>query len=126
MAIGPTTEVDAAGFTPDQERVLSKVLWHIVPFLLLCYIIAYLDRVNVGVAGLTMNKDLGLALIVSIGNLGGFVAPYLIGAIRQSTGSFAWALISVAASLILGAILIRIVGISLRGARTASTQAATA
>ena len=33
----------------------------IVPFLLLCYIIAYLDRVNVGVAGLTMNHDLGLS-----------------------------------------------------------------
>jgi hypothetical protein len=61
MAIAPTTEADAAGFTLEQERVLSKVLWRIVPFLLLCYIIAYLDRVNVGVAGLTMNKDLGLS-----------------------------------------------------------------
>ena len=61
MAIAPTTDADAAGFTPEQERVLSKVLWRIVPFLLLCYIIAYLDRVNVGVAGLTMNKDLGLS-----------------------------------------------------------------
>src|SRR3954451_2625745 len=61
MAIAPTTEVDAAGFAPEQERVLSKVLWRIVPFLLLCYIIAYLDRVNVGIAGLTMNKDLGLS-----------------------------------------------------------------
>src|SRR4029078_27884 len=48
-------------FTPEQERVLSKVLWRIVPFLLLCYIVAYLDRVNVGVAGLTMNHDLGLS-----------------------------------------------------------------
>jgi ACS family tartrate transporter-like MFS transporter len=61
MAIAPTTEANAAGFTLEQERVLSKVLWRIVPFLLLCYIIAYLDRVNVGVAGLTMNKDLGLS-----------------------------------------------------------------
>lgn len=60
MAIAPTT-VDAAGFTPEQERVLSKVLWRIVPFLLLCYVFAYLDRVNVGVAGLTMNHDLGLS-----------------------------------------------------------------
>ena len=61
MAIAPTTAADAAGFTPEQERVLTKVLWRIVPFLLLCYIIAYLDRVNVGVAGLTMNHDLGLS-----------------------------------------------------------------
>jgi MFS transporter, ACS family, tartrate transporter len=48
-------------FTPEQERVLSKVLWRIVPFLLLCYIFAYLDRVNVGIASMTMNKDLGIS-----------------------------------------------------------------
>ena len=60
MTMTPTA-ADAAGFTPEQERVLSKVLWRIVPFLVLCYIFAYLDRVNVGVAGLTMNRDLGLS-----------------------------------------------------------------
>ena len=60
MAMSPTTVVET-GFTPGQEQVLSKVLWRIVPFLLLCYIVAYLDRVNVGVAGLTMNQDLGLS-----------------------------------------------------------------
>ena len=56
----------------------------------------------------------GLAMIVSIGNLGGFVGPYLIGVIKQSTDSFSWALISVAAFLILAAILIRVVGVSLQ------------
>ena len=57
----PHIAAHADGFTPEQERVLSKVLWRVVPFLLLCYIFAYLDRVNVGVAGLTMNRDLGLS-----------------------------------------------------------------
>jgi MFS family permease len=56
----------------------------------------------------------GLAMIVSIGNLGGFVGPYLIGVIRQATDSFSWALISVAAFLTLAAILIRVVGVSLQ------------
>jgi len=56
----------------------------------------------------------GLAMIVSIGNLGGFVGPYLIGVIKQATDSFSWALISVAAFLILAAILIRVVGVSLQ------------
>jgi hypothetical protein len=60
MAIAPAVSA-GPGFTPEQERVISKVLWRIVPFLLICYIIAYLDRVNVGVAGLTMNHDLGLS-----------------------------------------------------------------
>ena len=57
----PHIATHADGFTPEQDRVLSKVLWRIVPFLLLCYIFAYLDRVNVGVASLTMNRDLGLS-----------------------------------------------------------------
>jgi D-galactonate transporter len=60
MAISPAASV-GSDFTPEQQRVLSKVLWRIVPFLLLCYIFAYLDRVNVGVASLTMNNDLGIS-----------------------------------------------------------------
>jgi len=68
----------------------------------------------------------GLALIVSIGNLGGFVGPYLIGIIRESTGSFSWALIAVAAFLLLAAILIRFVGVSLQESRVASPTTARA
>jgi D-galactonate transporter len=60
LAVIPAAVI-GTGFTPEQEQVLSKVLRRIVPFLLLCYIVAYLDRVNVGVAGLTMNQDLGLS-----------------------------------------------------------------
>jgi len=61
----------------------------------------------------------GLALIVSIGNLGGFVGPYLIGIIREQTGSFSWALIAVAAFLLVAAILIRLVGVNLQESRSA-------
>jgi D-galactonate transporter len=39
----------------------SKVFWRIVPFLMLCYIVAYLDRVNVGFAKLEMSADLGFS-----------------------------------------------------------------
>jgi MFS transporter, ACS family, tartrate transporter len=41
-------------------RTIGKVTRRIVPFLLVCYFVAYLDRVNVGFAALTMNHDLGL------------------------------------------------------------------
>src|SRR5690349_12920613 len=61
MAMAPAAAADAAVFSEQHERTLSKVLWRIVPFLFVCYVIAYLDRVNVGVAGLTMNRDLGLS-----------------------------------------------------------------
>ena len=43
-----------------ETRTMRTVTLRLVPFLILCYFIAYLDRVNVGFAALTMNKDLGL------------------------------------------------------------------
>ena len=40
------------------DAVYRKVTWRIIPFLMLCYIVAYLDRVNVGFAKLQMLADL--------------------------------------------------------------------
>ena len=39
----------------------KKVFWRIVPFLMLCYVIAYLDRINVGFAKLQMSQDLAFS-----------------------------------------------------------------
>ena len=44
-----------------ETRTLGRVTKRLVPFLILCYFIAYLDRVNVGFAALQMNKDLGFS-----------------------------------------------------------------
>ena len=46
---------------PLEHRTIAKVSARLIPFLILCYFVAYLDRVNVGFAALTMNKDLGLS-----------------------------------------------------------------
>ncbi len=43
-----------------ETRTIARVTKRLVPFLILCYFVAYLDRVNVSFAALTMNKDLGL------------------------------------------------------------------
>ena len=43
-----------------EARTIGKVSARLIPFLIVCYFIAYLDRVNVGFAALTMNKALGL------------------------------------------------------------------
>lgn len=40
---------------------LRKVTRRLLPFLLLLYVIAYIDRVNIGFAALQMNEDLGLS-----------------------------------------------------------------
>ncbi|SDH79143.1 MFS transporter [Paraburkholderia phenazinium] len=44
-----------------ETRTLARVTARLVPFLVVCYFVAYLDRVNVGFAALQMNKDLGLS-----------------------------------------------------------------
>src|SRR4026209_1198101 len=44
-----------------EQRTIAKVTARLVPFLIVCFFVAYLDRVNVSFAALTMNKDLGLS-----------------------------------------------------------------
>jgi MFS family permease len=44
-----------------EDRVYAKVTWRLLPFLGICYLIAYLDRVNVGFAKLHMLSDLSLS-----------------------------------------------------------------
>jgi ACS family tartrate transporter-like MFS transporter len=43
-----------------EERAIRKVTWRLIPFLMLLYLVAFLDRINVGFAALTMNRDIGL------------------------------------------------------------------
>ena len=44
-----------------EQRTMARVSARLVPFLIVCYFVAYLDRVNISFAALTMNKDLGLS-----------------------------------------------------------------
>ena len=46
------------------KAALTKVRWRLIPFLFLLYIVAYLDRVNVGFAAIDMNRDLGFSAAV--------------------------------------------------------------
>ncbi|GAA1667641.1 MFS transporter [Fodinicola feengrottensis] len=47
--------------TEDLERSTMQVVGRrLIPFLMLCYFLSYLDRTNISIASLTMNKSLGL------------------------------------------------------------------
>ena len=49
-------------FTAEAEKALySRVTRRIIPFFFLCYVFAYVDRVNVGFAKLQMQQDLGMS-----------------------------------------------------------------
>ncbi len=39
-----------------EKRTIAKLTWRLVPLLVLCYLAAYLDRVNVGFAKLEMSS----------------------------------------------------------------------
>jgi ACS family tartrate transporter-like MFS transporter len=43
-----------------EMRVVRKISWRILPFVMLLYFVSFLDRVNVGFAAFTMNKAIGL------------------------------------------------------------------
>ncbi len=43
-----------------EARTIRKVRIRILPFILILYIVAFLDRINIGFAALTMNAELGI------------------------------------------------------------------
>jgi ACS family tartrate transporter-like MFS transporter len=71
-------EATARPATPGdiEASTMRKVTWRLVPFLMLCYFIAYLDRVNVGFAGASMRADLGLSATAFGGAAGIFFLAY--------------------------------------------------
>lgn len=63
---------------PTTESVIRKVSRRLIPFLFLLYIFSYLDRINIGFAALSMNRDLGLtATMFGIANTIFYVGYFL-------------------------------------------------
>jgi len=62
-----------------ERATMRKVTWRLVPFLMVCYFFALLDRVNVGFAGLQMNRDLGFTpAVFGLGASLFFVSYFLV------------------------------------------------
>ena len=69
----------ATTFSPEFEKsTYGKVAWQLIPFLFLCYIVAFLDRVNVGFAKLQMAPDLKFTDAVYGFGAGVFFIGYFI------------------------------------------------
>jgi len=78
-----------------EERVIRKITWRLIPFLMLLYFVAFLDRINVGFAALTMNRDVGLtAQMFGLGSgiffLGYFVFEVPSTVILHKVGARFW------------------------------------
>ena len=81
--------------TPLETKAYSKVLWRLIPFLFLCYVVAYLDRVNVGFAKLQMLADLKFSDTVYGFGAGIFFIGYFLfevpsNIILHRTGARIW------------------------------------
>ena len=63
MSIAGTPQV-TADLTIEDQRIVHKASKRIIPFLILLYFFAYLDRVNISFASLQMNADLGFSSTV--------------------------------------------------------------
>jgi hypothetical protein len=60
------------------RKASAEAAWRLIPFLILCFLVAFLDRVNVGFAALTMNKELGLTAAMFGFGVGIFFFGYFI------------------------------------------------
>jgi MFS transporter, ACS family, tartrate transporter len=58
---GLNTSPDESTANPLEKRAIRRITLRLIPFMFLLYIVAYLDRVNVGFAALQMNAELKLS-----------------------------------------------------------------
>lgn len=62
----------------DEHATVRKIQRNIVPLLMICYFAAYLDRVNLSFAALTMNADLGISPVMFGAGAGIFFLGYVL------------------------------------------------
>ena len=72
------TTLSLEGVSTLRANAYRKTAWRLMPFLMLCYLCAYLDRVNVGFAKLQMMNDLALSEAVYGLGAGMFFIGYFL------------------------------------------------
>ena len=70
MPLPATSELEAS--------TIRAISWRLIPFLVLAYFLSYLDRVNLGFAALTMNKELNFSPTVFSWGAGIFFIGYFL------------------------------------------------
>jgi ACS family tartrate transporter-like MFS transporter len=83
------------GTTVDSRALYSKISWRLIPYMFLLYIVAYMDRVNVGFAAMDMQRDLHFSNTVYGTGAGIFFLGYALcdlpsSLILQRVGTRIW------------------------------------
>jgi MFS family permease len=71
-------EIDMKEDKDFEAKTYHKIDWRLIPFLSLCFFLAYLDRLNVGFAKLQMLKDLSMSDAVFAAGAGIFFIGYFL------------------------------------------------
>ncbi len=95
MSAIPAPATAPAAPHPPLAATYRKIGWRIIPLLIVCYFVAYLDRVNIGFAQLQMKGDLGFSdavygLGAGIFFLGYFVFEVPSNLILHRVGARVW------------------------------------
>jgi MFS transporter, ACS family, tartrate transporter len=77
-AVSPSPAVEGPSGGAHLQAALRKTTWRLIPFMFLLYVVAYLDRVNVGFAQLQMKQSLGLSDAVYGFGAGLFFLTYFV------------------------------------------------
>lgn len=77
MEITPTPAAISPS-TAQRSATYRKIAWRLLPFIMACYTAAFLDRVNIGFAKLTMLGDLGMSEAVFGLGAGVFFIGYFV------------------------------------------------
>ena len=72
------TRAEASARSDLETSTIRAISWRLIPFLILAYFLAYLDRVNLGFAALTMNADLNFSPTIFAWGAGIFFIGYFI------------------------------------------------
>ena len=88
-------DASASVSTVGDIAIFRKVRLGILPFLFLLYIISHLDRINIGFAALTMNRDLGITseqfgFLTGIFFVGYFIVEIRSNLILHRVGARLW------------------------------------
>ncbi len=107
------SDTDADPIDDRDRMIAAKVAWRLAPLLMLCYFVAFLDRVNIGFAALAMNADLGFNSAIFGFGAGVFFFGYFFfevpsNLVLEKVGArvwiarimFTWGLVSAATALV--------------------------
>ncbi len=76
----------------EHQRTHSVVTWRLMPLLLICYLFAHLDRINIGFAKMQMSTDLHFSdTVYGFGAGLFFIAYALFGVPQQHRPRPCWA-----------------------------------